>query len=379
MTQTVSLGDIIRAGAVTMHNKLRAPLNSRQRAEMQGEYAYYGATGQMDSVNNYRFDGFYVLVAEDGTVYGANGICPMIQRVKGKFWVSNHAHVLQGKDMVDTQYLALALEASDVRPHITGAVQLKLSKENLLKLRLYWPERGERERTLNSINPLDEKIELNRKMNDTLEQMGEAVFRHYFIHNPDAHKWVDGNIANLGEVITGKTPSKAKAEYYGTDVMFLKVPDMHEQPIIVKTEDMLSSHGAESQSKKYIPKWSTCVSCIATVGVVSIAGEQLQTNQQINSIVPRADEYTIFNYYLIKSKSGLLKTMASGGSATPNLNKGHFERIKIKLPPADLLNKFQIESENLLKLLDENTRQIQILVSLRDGLLPRLISGKVSI
>lgn len=229
------------------------------------------------------------------------------------------------------------------------------------------------------LRTIDEKIELNRRMNETLEQMGQALFRHYFIDNPEAESWESGTIADLGEVITGKTPSKSKAEYYGDNVMFLKVPDMHGQSIIIKTEDMLSSLGADSQSKKYIPKWSTCVSCIATVGVISLAGEQLQTNQQINSIVPKSNEYTLYNYYLMKSKSEMIKTMASGGSATPNLNKRHFESIKIKLPPIELLREFQREVEDLLDLLDSKTNEIQTLTTLRDTLLPRLINGRARV
>lgn len=75
----------------------------------------------------------------------------------------------------------------------------------------------------------------------------------------------------------------------------------------------------------------------------------------------------------------MLKTMASGGSATPNLNKGHFESIKIKLPPIELLEKFQNETESLWDMVDEKTQQIQTLTTLRDTLLPRLISGKVKV
>ena len=161
--------------------------------------------------------------------------------------------------------------------------------------------------------------------------------------------------------------------------MFLKVPDMHSNSIIIKTEDKLSYLGADSQPGKYIPKWSTCVSCIATVGVISLVGDRLQTNQQINSIVPKSKNHTLFNYYLMKSKSEILKTMASGGSTTSNLNKGHFESIKIKLPPAELLEKFQDKTENLLNIVDENTQQIQTLTTLRDTLLPQLISGKVEV
>lgn len=261
----------------------------------------------------------------------------------------------------------------------TSSIATAVNSQTIKKIQINLPDLETQKKIADILGTIDEKIELNRKMNETLEQMGQALFRHYFIDNPEAQKWESGTIADLGEVITGKTPSKAKAEYYGGDVMFLKVPDMHGRSIIIKTEDMLSSLGADSQKKKYIPKWSTCVSCIATVGIISLAGEQLQTNQQINSIVPKSREYALHNYYLMKSKSEIIKTMASGGSATPNLNKGHFESIKIKLPPIEVLERFQGEAESLLEMVYENTRQIQTLATLRDTLLPPLISGKVKV
>lgn len=260
-----------------------------------------------------------------------------------------------------------------------GSTFKEISTTGVRSLEVNLPDLAVQKKIADILSSIDEKIELNRKMNETLEQMGQALFRHYFIDNPEAEGWKDGVVSDLGQVITGKTPSKAKAEYYSDDVMFLKVPDMHGQSIIIKTEDMLSLAGADSQSKKYIPKWSTCVSCIATVGVISLAGERLQTNQQINSIVPKSRAYTLFNYYLLKSLSDTLKMMASGGSATPNLNKGHFESIRIKLPPIELLEYFQDETEYLLEMVEENAQQIQTLTALRDTLLPRLISGKVTV
>ena len=276
-------------------------------------------------------------------------------------------------------YYYLSSNYENLLKSATGAAQQNLGAKQISAMSIELPDLETQKKIADILGTIDEKIELNRRMNETLEQMGQALFRHYFIDNPEAENWENGIIADLGEVITGKTPRKVKSEYYGDDVMFLKVPDMHSNSIIIKTEDKLSYLGADSQPGKYIPKWSTCVSCIATVGVISLVGDRLQTNQQINSIVPKSKNHTLFNYYLMKSKSEILKTMASGGSTTSNLNKGHFESIKIKLPPAELLEKFQDKTENLLNIVDENTQQIQTLTTLRDTLLPRLISGKVEV
>lgn len=260
-----------------------------------------------------------------------------------------------------------------------GSTFKEISTSGVRNLEIVIPNIHEQKKIADILGTIDEKIELNRKINETLEQMGQALFRHYFIDNPKAESWEDGTISDLGGVITGKTPSKARAEYYSDDVMFLKVPDMHGQSVIIRTEDGLSIAGADSQSTKYIPKWTTCVSCIATVGVVSLAGERLQTNQQINSIIPKSDNYTFFNYCLAVSKYEELKSMASGGSATPNLNKGQFEKIKVKLPPSNLLGEFHEQAKVLFEKINLNTREVQTLTTIRDILLPRLINGKLKV
>ncbi|MFC2125545.1 restriction endonuclease subunit S [Bacteroidota bacterium] len=112
------------------HNKLRQPLSSRERVTRGGKYPYYGATGILDHIDEYRFDGTYLLVAEDGTVKTVRNT-PYTQYIQGRFWVSNHAHVLTGNEGYSTEYINLALSSKDVGPYITGAVQPKLNKGNL--------------------------------------------------------------------------------------------------------------------------------------------------------------------------------------------------------------------------------------------------------
>lgn len=227
------------------------------------------------------------------------------------------------------------------------------------------------------LSSLDEKIELNRRMNETLEQLGQALFRYYFVDNPEAKNWKRGVISDLGEVVTGKTPSKKNQKFFGDEVAFLKVPDMHKTSIVIKTSDNLSLMGAESQKSKYISRWSTCVSCIATVGVVSLAGKNIQTNQQINSIIPRESYFKFFNYFLMRHKSDYIKTLASSGSATPNLNMGHFSNITVVIPDRELLKEFDARVNHLFLQMENNLQENETLMNIRDSLLLKLISGEI--
>jgi type I restriction enzyme S subunit len=111
----------------------RIPLSGRERAERQGPYPYYGAAALMDHVDDFLFDGVYLLLGEDGSVTNTDGT-PITQYVWGKFWVNNHAHVLQGTHGVRTEHLMLALRCMDFTPYVTGAVQAKLNQSNLFRV-----------------------------------------------------------------------------------------------------------------------------------------------------------------------------------------------------------------------------------------------------
>lgn len=111
----------------------RIPLSNREREVRRGEYPYYGAASVMDYVDDYIFDGIYVLMGEDGSVVNEDG-SPVIQYVWGKFWVNNHAHVLLAKAPMASEHLLLLLKQTNIAPFVTGAVQAKLSQGNLRRI-----------------------------------------------------------------------------------------------------------------------------------------------------------------------------------------------------------------------------------------------------
>ena len=133
--EVASLGTVIE-----IHDRKRIPLNKHQRAQRQGPYPYYGAAGIMDNVNDFLFDGVYVLSGEDGSVVDAHGH-PVVQYVWGKFWVNNHAHVLKGRKDISEEHLYLLLQGANITAFVTGAVQPKpkLNQRNLKAIPLVLP------------------------------------------------------------------------------------------------------------------------------------------------------------------------------------------------------------------------------------------------
>ena len=121
-----------------IYDKLRKPLSGKERETMERIYPYYGATSCMDYVDNYIFDGIYTLIGEDGSVTKEDGL-PYMQYVWGKFWVNNHAHILQGKNGFSTGMIHALLSMTNIQHLVTGAVQAKLSQANMQKILLAIP------------------------------------------------------------------------------------------------------------------------------------------------------------------------------------------------------------------------------------------------
>ncbi|EOC0586103.1 restriction endonuclease subunit S [Cronobacter sakazakii] len=120
-----SFGDVSKC-----YDKKRIPLSKPQREKKKGEIPYYGATSIMDYVDEYIFDGIYLLLGEDGSVIKENGL-PFTQYIWGKSWVNNHAHVLTGSGSVTTEHLMVFIKQENIAAYVTGAVQMKLNQKNM--------------------------------------------------------------------------------------------------------------------------------------------------------------------------------------------------------------------------------------------------------
>ena len=131
--ETATLGD-----HVDNFDSKRVPVSGAERAKRQGPFPYHGAAGVMDHIDNYLFDGIYLLIGEDGSVIHESGLA-VTQYVWGKFWVNNHAHVLQGKGPVSTEQVYLYFHFEPVAPYVTGAVQPKLSQGRMNNMPFLFP------------------------------------------------------------------------------------------------------------------------------------------------------------------------------------------------------------------------------------------------
>ena len=141
---------------INLFDSKRVPLSSKDRGERQGIYPYYGATGIMDYVNDYIFDGDYILLAEDGSTSDAKGF-PIVQYIWGKNWVNNHAHIILPKNERYTMFTYQMLRSIPAKQIETGSIQKKISQENLCGYKMVLPNSDLLEKYENVVSPLWEK------------------------------------------------------------------------------------------------------------------------------------------------------------------------------------------------------------------------------
>jgi len=256
----------------------------------------------------------------------------------------------------------------------TGTTVEGIKSAELKKIEVSLPPLPEQERIAEVLSSLDDKIDLLHRNNKTLEQLAETLFRQWFVEEAETKP-----VKHFGKIICGKTPSKNNSNFFNGPIPFLKIPDMHGKAFVFKTTDSLTEEGKLSQSNKTIPPFSISVSCIATVGLVTINAFECQTNQQINSIVPNEKNYRYYLYNYFKSITDDLIQRASSGSVTHNLNTSDFSNIEIPFFSDDLFTSFDDVVDPLYQKVFINEQQIQQLETLRDTLLPKLMSGAVRV
>jgi len=322
---------------------------------------------------------------------------------------------------VSSDYLLYAMQSPFVRHQIfwnegTGSTVSNVRIPVLKKLEI--PRQRKSESGIaRLLKALDDKIELNRRMNETLEEMARALFRDWFVDfgptrrrmegatDPAAimghafppekaatlaslfpaklgddglpEGWTKASLRSLGKVVTGKTPSTKKQENYGSDVPFLKIPDMHGKSFVLSTGTMLSALGASSQANKTVPPGSVSVSCIATPGLVVLNHRDTQTNQQINTVIPNDPSHQYFTFLSCREIASEVMIGGSGGSVFHNMNKTTFEGLEVVFAGDREATLFGEAVKPFHDKVLANENENQNLAAMRDLLLPKLMSGEI--
>ena len=392
------LGDLIE-----IYNNKRVPLSAKQREGLEKIYPYYGAQGIVDYVDDYIFDGKYILIAEDGENLKSNNksICTL---ATGKYWVNNHAHIIEGNDETNTDFLYYKLNSISFAPYITGSAQPKLNKENLLNIELYIPSKEHQDKIAKVLTLLDQKIQTNNQINQELEAMAKTLYDYWFVqfdfpdqngnpykssggkmvYHPELKReipegWGVAKVEDIAQTGSGGTPKSTNVSYYSNgEIPWINSGEL-EQTVITSTSNFITEEGLNNSSAKLFPSGTILVAMYgATAGKVSFLTFEASTNQAICAIMLTDIR---MRYYLKNVIEDLYQYLVklSTGSARDNLSQDMIKNIKVVIPSNDILDRFYDFSNNIIKEITKKQQENEQLTQLRDWLLPMLINGQVKV
>ena len=374
--KTEQLGNLITIKYGKDHKKLK-----------DGPFPVYGSGGIMRFVDTAIYNKPSLLLPRKGSLNNIMFTDKPFWTVDTMFWS------IIDESKIEPKFLYYAMCKKNLVALNVGTSVPSLTVPVLEDVSIPYPPIPIQRKIAGILSALDSKIENNNKINANLEAQAEALFKSWFVDftpfkdqpfvdselGPIPQGWKVGKLGDLGDIICGKTPSKKNKNFYGGNIPFIKIPDMHGHVFVNESADSLTNTGSLSQKNKLIPSHSLMVSCIATVGLVSINSKPAHTNQQINSIIPICDYLLYFLYLFIKRNKDYLQNLGRGGTTTLNVNTKTFSSILIAIPQKDVVINFHQIVSPIFKTIENNIQENQRLAALRDTLLPKLMSGEIKL
>ena len=277
------------------------------------------------------------------------------------------------------KYLFTVLRSREIQQQIyntnVGDVIPHFKKQFLDQLLIPIPERSIQESIGDLYYVLSLKAERNKKINDNLEQQAQSYFQELFVDNADP-EWTTGTISDLGTVVGGSTP-----EYYTeSGIAWITPKDLsnNKSKFVSHGENDITELGLRNSSASIMPEGTVLFSSRAPIGYIAIAAGEVTTNQGFKSVVPKPEIGTPFVYFFLKNTLPVIEGMASG-STFKEVSGSTMKNVPAVIPDAETLAKFSDFCAPIFaqqRILEE---QNQSLATLRDNLLPKLMSGEIDV
>jgi len=386
--EVVRLGDV-----VDVYDHKRVPLSEMERVNRKGIYPYCGANGVIDYLDDYIFDGEYILLAEDGGYYGR--FEPSAYIMSGKFWVNNHAHILKAKEeLAYNQFILYALNFLDISPYVVGSTRKKLNQNHMVSIKIPLPPLPEQRRIARVLGTVDSAIEKTDAMISHTERLKRGLMQKLLTRGIGHEEFKDTEIGRipaewevvrLGDVAklkSGGTPNRNKPEYWkaGT-VPWVKSGELNDG-VIYDTEEKITKVGLKDSSAKIFPEGTLVIALYGrgTVSKTAILGIDAATNQAVAAIIPRNSRFysKFMHYYLIHSRSKLLNQSVNPSSdvGRTNIYLSSLKFFKLPLPPLP-------EQEKIAEILGTVDKKLELLRARRErlervkrGLMNDLLTGR---
>ena len=277
-------------------------------------------------------------------------------------------------------YFCLESTQQFVRNIAVGATMPSINTKLLGEVPIRIPDINKQKKIANILSGLDDKIELNNKINENLERQAQAIYQNLFIDNTDL-EWQHGTINDLGAVIGGSTPSKSKPEYYTENGIAWITPkdlSVNKSKFITHGANDITELGLKNSSASIMPAGTVLFSSRAPIGYIAIAAGEITTNQGFKSVVPKPEIGTAFVYYFLKHNLPIIEGMASG-STFKEISGNTMKNVPAVIPDTETLFKFNDFCKSLFDQQQILEQQNQLLSALRDSLLPKLMAGEIDL
>ena len=361
-------------GTLVNHDNKRIPLSGKERALRKGCYPYYGAQGIIDYIDDFIFDGDYILLAEDGENLRSNKQ-NIANLASGKFWVNNHAHIITNNELSDLKYLYYLLNTIDISGFITGSTQPKLSQNSMNSIVVSIPSIIVQKKIASILSVLDDKISTNTQINQNLEAQAQAIFKSWFVD----FEPFGGMIPSEWQEITFKSFLKTRSEKSDDpSVPLFSVTDTGIHPREEKFNKKISKIGTKNKiayetdivfgMSREILNWGIMRE---PRGCVSSAYNVFMVSKEINS------KY-LESYIKMHSKN-FQDLIGPASREGQGIDKGALLAKTILLPSKEVLSKYYEVEDSLTNMIQLNCEENKRLINLRDTLLPKLMSGEIDV
>lgn len=294
--------------------------------------------------------------------------------------MNNHAHIVQTNEQCDLYYLHYLINSVDLSGYITGSAQPKLSQANLNAVTLYLPSINEQKRIADILRSLDDKIELNNKINENLFEQVLSLYRRMFVETANDQRLIC-RADEYFDISIGKTPPRKEPKWFShepTDRVWVSIADMGNCGVYIDdSSEYLTHEAVERFNVKLVPSNTVILSFKLTVGRVAITDGIMTTNEAIAHFKSKTPEINEYLYCYLKEFN--YQTMGSTSSIATAVNSKIIKAMPFVVPTDEELVEFHNMAESLFMMIKSNQHENSNLSELRDNLLPKLMSGEIDI
>jgi type I restriction enzyme, S subunit len=338
-------------------------------------YPVYGANGLIGFFDKYTHENPTILITCRGATCGTINLCQARSYVTGNSMALDHLD----EKRVLREFLYHFLRKRRLNDVISGSAQPQITREGLTKIEIPLPPLTEQRRIAAILDAAETLREKRRQSLAKLDTLTQSIFLEMFgdpVANPK--KWAQKTIGEIGRVITGNTPSRAKPEYYGNGIEWIKSDNLNtSQHYTTKAEEMLSKEG--KLVARTVPAGSILVTCIAgspsCIGNAAITDREVAFNQQINALVPKQADFRFLFAHIVVGKRLIQEASTAGMKGM--VSKFRFEKIRLMYPPFDLQRPFAAVFDKIEDLKAAQRSSLEKLDELFSSLQHRAFQGEL--